>query len=514
LKVSGPHLKFIEGQFFLTGHTPGGNAWVYAGSDQYITTNFQAAAAFRRLADVSTERVFKRAFNRLYDCPSQLRLPSFLDPHQKDGVEFILTRARSYLAHAPGAGKTAQAIVAAHLCEATGQILFIVPPSLATNWVREIQKFSPEVGEYPSIAVVPLTAKRREMNWQADVIVCPDSLLMTDWVFMKLRDLKSNFKFIAVDEASRLKDPASQRSIAFYGGVINAKRFSGIYHSARHTVFLDGSPMPNRPMELFGAASALDPEAIDCLNRQDFGFRYCGAKLNDRGCWEFNGSNREAELHSKLTKRLMHVVSEDKLSHPERRRSMLFMTDVRTAEHKTWDRKHLAKLKIESEENSQGDLARLRRELGIRKVPWVAQYASEILSNKKEAILVFAWHVDVCLELEKRLAKFKPRVIIGGVKNDVREEAFASFQSGGCSLIIGNIQAMGRGVNLQRATRVVFAEFSWSPESNVQAEKRTSRRGNNQAYIRSDFICVPSSIDEKVLSSIFTKERRVKNVIG
>lgn len=522
-------LTFSEGQFFLeelpyteldnrSVHKVVPESWIYVNPNLFYTTNIVAAAKFQEFSDEKCKRVFRRAFNSEYESPIlPPHLSKWLDLHQIEGIKWVLSRRRSYLAHAPGAGKTAQAIIASHLSLGSGQVLFIVPPSLTMNWSREFAKFTNLLfGSFDSssIAIVPMTLKKHEMNWNADYIVCPDSMLWTDWVFMKLRDIKHNFKFIAVDEASRLKEPTSNRSIAFYGGLLKGKRHNGLYQATRHVVFLDGSPMPNRPMELWAPTYSLDPEAIDGMDQRDFGFRYCGAHQNERGQWEFRGSTRELELHNKLQVRFMHIVKEESLNHSERHRSILFMNeDVRSSEHKTWEKKHLKSVPMD--DDGQGELARFRKELGLRKVPFIGKYVSERLKEKNESILLFVWHREVALYLETYLQNFKPGLVIGGVANAEREKIFEEFQTGSRRIIIGNIQAMGRGNNLQKADRIVFGEFAWSDETNRQAEKRASRRGRDaDRPVRCEYICCPDSIDEKVLNSVFIKERRVKRVIG
>ena len=71
-----------------------------------------------------------------------------------------------------------------------------------------------------------------------------------------------------------------------------------------------------------------------------------------------------------------------------------------------------------------------------------------------------------------------------------------------------------RGYNLQRADRCIFAEWSWSNETNLQAEKRASRKGSTKEFVRCEYLVCPGSMDEVQLGSCFTKEKRVKRVIG
>lgn len=506
--------------------------WVLSEPDTYETVSLGAAAGFRRCADEKAEKFFRRSFQERYPLPLGRSLPDFLDPHQQFGVEWILQRKRSYLAHAPGAGKTAQAIVAALLAEEScagtdmPPALVICPPGLTENWRREIERFTDmTIAEFSpgglvrwnTVGVVGRSEHQDRVAWRGDFLIVPFSMLTKPWVYTRLLELKA--RFIIVDEASALKEATSDRALAFFGGRYKGRDFAGLYQSARHVVLMDGSPMPNRPMELWAPTYALVPDQIDCLSQRDFGFRYCGGRMNERGEYEFKYSSNEEELNRKLTADFMHVVREEELDHPERMRSMLFMDhDARTAEMKTWERKNLSRVlklvEAGEDEPDQGDLARMRAELGMRKVPWVVSYVRERLERKNESILLFAWHREVCTELYQKLKHFSPQLVYGGTSPEHREAAFSLFQEGTCKLIIGNIAAMGRGHNLQRADRVIFAEYAWSDETNKQAEKRASRRGSKKAFVRCEYIVSPGSMDEKVLAAIFTKQVRVKRVIG
>ncbi len=429
-----------------------------------------------------------------------------------------MTRSRSYLAHAPGAGKTWQAVVASILTEARGQVLFIVPPSLTANWAREVQKIHalmrPRV--WPSISVIPDSAGQDYAGWQAEFVIVPDSMLTRDWVLSRLVAMQK--RFVAVDEASRFKEATAQRTIALFGGTLNDGRTSpGLVHDSRHAVLLDGSPMPNRPMELWAPTFAMSPESIDFMPQQEFGMKFCGAKLNDFGRWEFRHASNVDELRERLRQDFMHVVPESALKHPERRRSLLLMSDdVRTLEQKKWERSNVKHINFDeiSENMSKGDIAHFRKELGLRKVPWTVQYVRQRCDDKNEAILIFAWHREVCFELERQLRDIGFGLIMGGTPAEEREELFAKFQEGTKRGIIGNILAMGRGHNLQFGDRAVFHEWSWSDEINKQCEKRISRRGNNKLFMRSDYIVCPNSLDEPTLEAVFRKADRVKRIIG
>lgn len=502
--MSSSELTFSNGQFRLGGKP----------------VSLKEAVDCIPFTDGQAAKVLDRLLVKRYSVDAT-RFPDFLDPHQIDGVRWILSRSRSYLAHAPGAGKTAQAIVASFLSLAPGRTLFIVPPSLTANWEREIWKFAGLMSPYfkrmyywPSVAIIPETAQKDFAGWNAEFLICPDSMLAKPWVIQRLSIRKWNV--VAVDEASRFKESTAERTKTLFGGVLKSGVFSpGIIQNARHAVLMDGSPMPNRPMELWAPTFAMAPETIDFMSQQDFGFRYCGAKMNGYGQWEFDYSSHEDELRRKLTKNFMHVVTEEELDHPERQRSILTMNeDARSPAHRTWERMHTPVFTEVSEDSSQGELATFRRELGLRKVPWISDYVSNRLKEKNESILLFAWHREVCELLAFNLKKFHPGIVMGGTNPIQRETYFEEFQNGKIKLIIGNILAMGRGHNLQRADRVIFGEFSWTDELNKQCEKRASRRGSMKAFTRCEYVVSPGSFDEVILNSVFTKISRVKKVIG
>lgn len=481
--------------------------------------DLKEAVHYIKFATSKALRVLDKALMRFYELPEKMSLPKYFDTHQIEGIKWILSRSRSYLAHAPGAGKTLQVIYASIFSgveqKNPTQILFIVPPSLIENWRFEIRKWTQNQDSALVIGIIPESADKFLMNWDSDIIICPDSMLTREWVLENLQKLK--FNFVAVDEASRFKESTSQRTIALFGGKLkNGLISKGLIHGARHAVLMDGSPMPNRPMELWAPTYAMCPQAIDFFNQTEFGFKYCGAKLNNFHRWEFKYSSNEAELKQKLQKEFMHVVSESELSHPERRRTIIRLNGRLKPEFFEWEKQHLSRFRFDDigENLSRGVLSTYRRDLGLSKVPLIANYVKERLETKKESIILFCWHLAVIWKLRAALSAHSPGIIHGGVCDKDRQNIFEDFQNGRCKLIIGNIAAMGRGLNLQRAERVIFGEFSWSNESNLQAEKRAARKGNECEFVKCDYLVFPDSLDEIILNAIFRKGETVGKVIG
>lgn len=495
--------------------------WFISEDGELSTYSIKAASRFREYGDNCVKNIFDKIRIRYYYRIPRT-YPPLLDSHQVEGVKHILSRSRSYLAHCPGAGKTLQAIWAAcQIPRSMGQVLFIVPPTLTVNWAREIAQWTgdprAEIDRiWPEITIVPESARQSHVGWNAEFIICPDSMLAKRWVLERLFGIR--WRFLVADEASRFKECTTQRSLALFGGPLKSGiKSPGLVRYSRHSVLMDGSPIQNRPMELWGPTYAMAPEEIDYMSQAEFGMRYCGPRINNYGKYEFKWSSNESELRERLQKNFMHVVTESQLSHPERLRKLIIVNkDVRTSEIKQWERKNLSGINLADidEKASKGDMARMRRLVGLLKVPFVVQYAKEKLQND-ESVLLFCWHREVAYALFSKLVNYRPGLIMGGTNGAERESTIRQFQDGKIRLIIGNIASLGRGHNLQTGDRGIFAEYSWNDETNRQCEHRICRKGKSRlGGVPFDYIVCPNSFDEIILNSVFNKIRTVKKVIG
>src|SRR3954462_14684305 len=97
-------LTFEDGYFVLKGATGVFSEWEKIDNLTYRTNSIKLAKRFKSLSTFRAQKIFDKAFVKFYEAPS-LREFTFLDPHQIDGVRWILSRSRTYPAHAPGAGK-------------------------------------------------------------------------------------------------------------------------------------------------------------------------------------------------------------------------------------------------------------------------------------------------------------------------------------------------------------------------------------------------------------------------
>ena len=119
-------------------------------------------------------------------------------------------------------------------------------------------------------------------------------------------------------------------------------------------------------------------------------------------------------------------------------------------------------------------------------------------------LVVFAHHRRVVQAIAER---FDAGVIIGGMTDSRRDRVIDAFtNSDEPRLLVCSIAAAGVGINLQRASDVMFAEQPWNPSDCDQAEDRCHRIGQTRG-VMVDYIVASGTIDEHVARVVERKRR-------
>jgi SNF2 family DNA or RNA helicase len=93
-------------------------------------------------------------------------------------------------------------------------------------------------------------------------------------------------------------------------------------------------------------------------------------------------------------------------------------------------------------------------------------------------VVVFSQFLDVIAAISTALAKSPQMVLTGSTSAGRRQEAIDRFTAHhGHLVLIGQIQAIGEGINLQAASVVVLAEPALKPSTEEQAIRRVYRMG-------------------------------------
>ena len=252
-------------------------------SKVWFTPNHKKANSLRAYADTSAIKEIDSKIiqvtpwenSLLYDS-SKLKLKDY----QEEAVRWILSRNRSYAALDAGLGKTPCAIVAANTVNAA--YVYICPPFLCLNVKDEIEKWNDDVLDSPRIVDTTLWIPNE--GRVASVLIVPDSMLDRKEVLRSIKAFclywtrKGREVVLYADEAHRFKNPETTRTMMLFGFRKKKLIFSGIVSWFKRVTLLSGTPMPNRPIELYPMISKLAPESIDFADEFEYGRKFCNGK--------------------------------------------------------------------------------------------------------------------------------------------------------------------------------------------------------------------------------------------
>lgn len=491
--------------------------------ERWFTRSIKVAARLRVYAVGRVKRLFEIALIEVTPWTAPLLTPPQglkADAYQDDAAIFSLSRNRSYLGVPPGLGKTIiAATIAINDALVVGRrCVYLLPPFLVGNVQEEFAKWAPEVKTFVLTDLGPFESPGELLKYQ--VLIVPDSCI-------RLPEARALIRFFSreepkplliIDEAHRYSRLDAQRTQALFDlGPFGIRRYMG------REVYMSGSPLPNRPMDLYPMLSRVAPETIDFMSQFDYGRRYCEAYRSRFG-WVFTGASNVKELRSKVvapTGVFMLRVDENVVKLPPLREEVFILSEGMKPQLAKLDDQLsksigdsddlVSKLqekrgKSKDEKLHQSTYLKL---LGEHKAKASVEYIQSILEETEESVLVFAHHKEALAILVKRLAKYRPLVITGATPVNKRHARVKKFQNDKRRrLFIGSIRAMGIGYNMTKATRVLCVEWSWVPGENSQAFKRAHRRGQDKPVLV-QYVAVKNSLDRKVLSSVLKKRKSI-----
>jgi len=485
----------------------------------WYTTDLAVAARLREYAIGFAKTKLNQTIIEISPWTKPLPLPpegyEYL-PHQIEAINFALSRNRSYLGLDPGLGKTICAAIIAQVL--ARQTVYISPPFLVQNVVEEFKRWSPSL----KVAIFKASAGNIRTYDAYDVLIVPDSVLNREVTLARIKAFIKERGLLFIDEAHRFKNPEAQRTQSLLG----AKKVLGIVDLFERQVYLSGTPMPNRPVELYPLLSKVAPECIDFMSYFDYGRRYCGGHRNEYG-WDFTGASNVKELAVRVIAPNGPFMLRQKkhlLNLPPKLEEVFVVSDDMPPRLASLDSKlgdayanieDLIKKRLTVENGLLGEdlhIATYRRLLGVEKAGAIIDYIKALIAETDESLIIFGYHKDVIKKLSDELASFKPFVITGDVAVDKRQDIVKEFQaSKDRRIIIGNYVAMGIGFTLTKATRVIFCEFDWVPGVNQQAADRAHRIGQRSSVLV-QYVAFKDSIDKAVIETLLRKQRSINHI--
>jgi len=437
-----------------------------------------------------------RAMSLAADFEGEFFAPSGLSylPFQKAAIAYGLEVERALISDPMGLGKTIESIGVMNASEKLGRVLVICPASLKINWSRELLKW---LIHRKTIQIIE--PKTKELTGEILVV----NYDIVDRFYPELRSEK--FHFLILDECHYLKNAKAKRSLNVVGGRSKTgKRFDPI--PAERVLALTGTPILNRPKEIFNIARYLMPEAFP--NKEKFLRRYCDLRLV-RGRWDDTGASNLDELQAKLRsvfmiRREKEMVLKDL---PAKRRQLIEIEPegrLRDKIIKEYEAASVKKFNIPFD-----DVSALRRETGLAKVKIAVEFLKNAIEESGK-VVAFCHHRDV---IEKIAEKIPCVVVRGDTPLKRRAENVDLFQrSPECKLFLGNIEAAGIGITLTAASRMVFVEGSWEPGKVSQCEDRIHRIGQKNSVLIQHLVWA-GSLDSYMTKRVIEKQEVISEAL-
>ena len=420
-----------------------------------------------------------------------------LRPFQQEGLAFLLQHDRCLLADEMGLGKTVQAL--SYLASTDSFPALVIPPAhLTRNWTEEASRFLRLHGEKPRVHVIR-GLKPYELP-EADIYIM-HYLLLRGWKEV-LPTL--GFRAVIFDEVQELRHTGTEKYSAA----------SLLSESCERVIGLSGTPIYNTGGEIWNVINILDYHFLG--DWESFSREWCygygnavvvkpqllGDYLRQEGLMlrrtkqevlkELPPKRRavqELDWNDKLYAQLMAPVLPDVIR---------WKTDgTLTAS---------ARAMLE-ESISQ----HVRQATGIAKAPYVCQFVRALLDSG-EKVLLFAHHHAVMDTYKQELKHYHPGFITGRETISAKADAVERFMSGKTDVLCISLRAAS-GLNLQRATCVVFGELDWSPAVHSQAEDRAHRMGQEDSLL-CYYLVAPQGSDAAMQEALGLKVSQFVGLMG
>jgi len=388
-------------------------------------------------------------------------------PYQVEGAKAIQRfRGRVLLADSMGLGKSIQSLMWLSKRPDALPGVICCPSSVKFGWARHVERL---------LKINPIILEgRSSYPVDGNDIFIINYDIMADW---KDELIETGFKTLVLDEIQYCANPKTKRTKACHAMAKHAEFVLG----------LSGTPLVNRPVELFPGLNMIRPDVFSSFWR--FAMEFCGPRKNHWG-WEFKGATNIPRLNKLLRSTCMirRTKAEVLQDLPSKMRNMIPipLDDKKQYEEAEDDflgwlekldpEKRKSAAKAESI-TKMGYLKRLAAELKMGSaIEWINNWLDT--NEDSEKLVVFADHKSVISRLKEE-CNSKSVAIDGSVPQTKRKQLVEQFREDEATrLFIGNLKAAGTGLDgLQIANTLVFVEFDWRPGIHAQAEDRIHRIG-------------------------------------
>lgn len=452
---------------------------------------------------------------------------------QRIGSSWLYGVGRGILADEPRTGKTIQMLAALRALGQTAlPALVIAPNGVKQVWADEAAIWYPEA----RVEVLYGTAvqRRKQLEYGADIVV-------TNWENIRTMSRLEPYGSIELSEKEKKEGPLNQiewatviADEAHRGADHSAKQTRAwwfLSHSATYRYALTGTPVKNRPGDLWSIWYAISPEEVG--NRTQWTDRYCVSGQGTYG-WEIFGlkPDKAAEFHTLLDPRFLRRTKAevDSQRGPDRAPQIrwVMLEGKQATTYRTMEKD----LIIAEETGIMAVSTPLERDIrllqiangspvmdGDQLVALTKPSAKfdglmELLENEMqgEPLVVFSPSKLMIRFVAEELTKKKIShvEITGDIEPQLRSANVARFQVGEAQVALCTTQAASEGITLNRASTLVFLGVPRSLVEFKQAKERTEAVGKPPSDVI--IILAAGTKDVKALDDLGEKQGYAEEV--
>jgi SWI/SNF-related matrix-associated actin-dependent regulator 1 of chromatin subfamily A len=408
-------------------------------------------------------------------------------PFQKKTLNWLSDRPRAIVALEQGLGKTVVASL-----DAVPPVLIICTNAMKYRWKHELNLWRPD------LKVQVIDNVRTEIDWSCNVWIINYDIV---WRYALPKP-----HTLIVDESHKVKNPSAKRTISVLQWVEHAERVR----------FLSGTPMPNRPIELFPILEKIH-EGVGRMGWYGYVRRFCDAwRMPWNNELNVSGASNLEELCDLTSDVMIRLTKAQVAKELPSKTYRIIELDGRVTkrEQELWHEFEKANLRLPVNSIPFQAISDIRKEHARRKLPQCVRYIKDLLDeDETKKVVVFAHHRETIETLEEQLNDYGLVKIYGGTNPKDAFDNVQTFQNDGkVRVFVGNIQSAGEGITLTASNHVVFVEPSWVPGEIAQPADRCHRFGQSLP-VTVDLLTVQGSIDAQMLWSVLSKFEVINQVV-
>lgn len=459
-----------------------------------------------------------------------------LVPFQMASVRFLATVKRAILGHEMGTGKTPISCVALDYVSAA-KVLIVCPNSVKWSWVDHLRTWSSErniyvlesaavVDDSMGATIIQGTRDRREDKLSEVLTTQSECVVIINYTQLRMHSKALavfDYDVVIADEAHRVGNIKAQQTTAF----------QKVTHNSNYVWMLTGTPVRNNYADLYSMFSICDP--IRFSSYWNFVHVHMQSVPGIYGGVDIIGLRDPAGFNSILSTFMYRVTKKEAMPHLPDKMYLDYRLVMLPEQHKLYCQMEEEFLVTVEQQLADGEALK-----SIIRAPNVAAQlirlrqiclSPEIIggpssSAKIESLKELLCDIDGRFIVFTCFRKFIPFVeallqemdisygeIVGGQSSVDRARVEKDLNSGKIRCIIGTIQSMGEGLNLQAASTAIFCDVDWVPAVNAQAEDRI-HRGNIKESPTIIRLFHPGTVEADIRSTCAHKSRIIEETTG